>query len=157
MEYADGPFVRVAALCEEVIEESSGARSLFRLIDGYSTQYVHPDGFVHAGGAFVLMLSGFSEQVSQGTIEISIQPTNGEPGIETSIGFRSGGADNRTTVIMPLTGMEVRSDADFVLQAFFEGKELARVPIPVGSNGDSLHKPDPQDVYIRVGPWDGHS
>lgn len=149
-----GPFVRIATICEELLHESSGARSLFRIIDGYSIENTMEDGFLRCGGTFVLMITDFPPEITEGIIDIGIYPTNGSIGIESSLAFRCGSSNNRTTVVMPLEGFEVRADADYALYASYGDQVLARVEIPVGSNGDARYRPHPQDAYIRVGKWD---
>lgn len=129
-----GPFLVVAALCDQVIEGKDGVLSLIRIVDRYHVETNNP-GFTIADAPEYrcTMVVALKSGTTQGSHSIAIQlmRPNGlidSQKVEVSPHFEPG--NNGVNLIFPLT-FRPQHEGMHWFDVRFEGRLLTRIPLQV--------------------------
>jgi hypothetical protein len=142
-----GPFLQIAALCEQVLEEKTGVLSLIRIVD--RLQVVIPTNSMGQAASpppytltvIVSMRSG----TARGSHELTIRPEapNGMKQASFAVTVLFEGEDRGVNVVLPIP---IQTDIEglYWFDVLLDDKLLTRVPMRIVHQRVSFGFPPPQ-------------
>lgn len=149
MEFREGPYVQMAAFCEQVIEDKTGVLSPIRIIDALTQTAAGPEppldmpSFSHSMKLLIMLKSGRA----QGRHEIKIIPQS--PSAETQEPFvRSVQLEGEERGVNIIANMTYTFDMEGVywFNVYFDDSLLTKIPFRVRYERIVIGRPTPPSV-----------
>jgi hypothetical protein len=129
-----GPYLQMAAFCENVIEDKNGVLSLIRIIDRtiMTATGVEAPEKMPPFPLNLTMVLGFKSGFAQGTFQVRIRPVtpDGQPRPELTVPIHLEGADRGHNLILPIR-MMVEQDGLYWFDVYVGDTRFTRMPFRI--------------------------